>query len=516
MGAELAVRDLGALLSFLATPEDSLSLATVLRSPLFGWSEQQLFELANRREAPLLWQALRDRKEEFPETMAIISDLMAQSDFLRPYDLIERVLTRHLGRRNLLARLGSEAEDGINALLSQALAYERSSVPSLTGFLIWMETDDLEIKRQMDSAGNRVRVMTVHGSKGLEAPIVILPDTGRRLIRNDGQIVDHENTALWSMPSTSSPRALKQARAVRADTLAAERQRLLYVAMTRAEKWLIVAAAGELGKDGLSWYDAILSGLGHLGAEPCELPGGQGLRYSVGDWSGSMEENSEPKLDAVLNLPEFVRTRPPEIPQKSSTVSPSDLGGAKALPSDAGKDEEAAKRYGTMVHLLLEHLPGHQKSEWLDVATNVLSAFEGSDIGDNIAEALAEAAGVLDVPEIGFLFAPETLAEVPVTAPLGSERMHGVVDRLVVTDNRVTIVDFKTNAGIPDTPEKTPEGLLRQMGAYAHAISKIYPEHVVETGILWTRTATLMMLPHDLVTKALADTGYLDLPGVAP
>ena len=215
VGAELAVRDLGALLSFLATPEDNLSLATVLRSPLFGWSEQELFDLAHRRQSPLLWHALREKKEEFPETMGMISDLMAQSDFLRPYDLIERVLTRHQGRRNLLARLGGEAEDGINALLSQALAYERSSVPSLTGFLIWMETDDLEIKRQMDSAGNRIRVMTVHGSKGLEAPIVILPDTGRRLIRNDGQIVDHVNTALWAMPSASSPKAMKEARAAR-------------------------------------------------------------------------------------------------------------------------------------------------------------------------------------------------------------------------------------------------------------------------------------------------------------
>eukprot|EP00581_Thalassiosira_minuscula_P023155 CAMPEP_0184424388 /NCGR_PEP_ID=MMETSP0738-20130409/108814_1 /TAXON_ID=385413 /ORGANISM="Thalassiosira miniscula, Strain CCMP1093" /LENGTH=117 /DNA_ID=CAMNT_0026786819 /DNA_START=8 /DNA_END=358 /DNA_ORIENTATION=- len=117
--------------------------------------------------------------------MAVLDDLRANTDFLRPYDLIERVLTRHKGRHAFLARLGAEAEDGINALLSQALAYEKSSVPSLTGFLQWMQTDDLEIKRQMDSATNRIRVMTVHGSKGLEAPIVIMPDTGRRLIKTD-------------------------------------------------------------------------------------------------------------------------------------------------------------------------------------------------------------------------------------------------------------------------------------------------------------------------------------------
>ena len=167
VGAELAVKDLAALLSFLATPEDSLSLATVLKSPLFGWTEQQLFDLAHRRQEQFLWAALRQRAEEFPETLDILNDLRGQIDFLRPYDLIERILTRHDGRRKLLGRLGAEAEDGINALLSQALAYERTDIPSLTGFLVWIQTDDLEIKRQMSGVGNMIRVMTVHGSKGL-------------------------------------------------------------------------------------------------------------------------------------------------------------------------------------------------------------------------------------------------------------------------------------------------------------------------------------------------------------
>ncbi len=175
VGGELAVKDLAALLRFLDTPEDNLSLATALRSPLFGWSEQALFDLAHRRTSKHLWRALRDREAEHPETMAIIWDLMENADFLRPYDLIERILTRHNGRKTLLTRLGAEAEDGINALLSQALSYERSAVPSLTGFLVWMETDDLEIKRQMDSAGNRVRVMTVHGSKGLKPQSLFSP-----------------------------------------------------------------------------------------------------------------------------------------------------------------------------------------------------------------------------------------------------------------------------------------------------------------------------------------------------
>ena len=162
VGAELAVKDLAALLAFLATPDDSLSLATALKSPLFGWTEQQLFRVAHYRKQDHLWQALRLLETDFPETLSMLNDLRDNVDFLRPYDLIERILTRHQGRSRLLARLGPEAEDGINAMLTQALAYERNDIPSLTGFLQWMETDDLVIKRQVDSSSNQIRVMTVH------------------------------------------------------------------------------------------------------------------------------------------------------------------------------------------------------------------------------------------------------------------------------------------------------------------------------------------------------------------
>lgn len=512
VGAELAVKDLGALLSFLATPEDSLSLATVLRSPLFGWSEQELFDLAHRRDSPLLWTALRNRKDEFPDTMAAIGDLMAQADFLRPYDLIERALTRHSGRRKLLARLGAEAEEGINALLSQALAYERSAIPSLTGFLIWMETDDLEIKRQMDSAGNRIRVMTVHGSKGLEAPIVILPDTGKRLIRNDGQLVENGDHVLWSMPSDASPEPMTSARETRADTLRAERQRLLYVAMTRAEKWLIVAAAGDLGKDGQTWYQTIERGLKSVGAEEMDFSGGQGLRYAHGDWSGPVKDEPADAQPATPEVPEFALSAAPEPAQPKHTLSPSDLGGAKALAGDAGLDEELAMRRGSWIHLLLENLPTMPQERWKDVAGNLLFSTEEPPTTPELETLLSEAASVVSSPELEYLFQDNTLAEVPVTADLGASRLHGIIDRLVISDDHILIVDFKTNAVVPESPAQVPDGLLRQMAAYAHAIQQIYKDREIRTAILWTRTAQLMPLPHDLVTKSLETTGYLDDP----
>ncbi|MGH1446023.1 MAG: double-strand break repair helicase AddA [Cognatishimia sp.] len=502
VGAEMAVKDLSALLNFLATPEDSLSLATILRSPLFNWSEQQLFDLAHRRSTPLLWQALRDRGGEFPETMAVLSDLMSKTDFLRPYDLIERVLTRHDGRRKLLARLGNEAEDGINALLSQALSYERSSVPSLTGFLVWMETDDLEIKRQMDSASDQIRVMTVHGSKGLEAPIVIMPDTGKRLIRSTDQIIESGELSLWNTASATAPKTIADAREELFKAQRAERLRLLYVAMTRAEKWLIVAAAGDLDKAGDSWYQIVEAGMKSAGATPCDFRFGEGLRYSHGDWSGPVEEGEAAADKDMPDLAPYFWKPAPVVEPALETLSPSDLGGAKALAGEAGLDEEAAKKRGRQIHLLLEHLPNLPTDRWQEYAPKILEN-GGDPDDDGWPSLLQEAKKVLQSTDLKGIFAAETLAEVSLTAELADRRLHGTVDRLIVTDDEIIAIDFKTNAVAPTRPEQVPEGLLRQMGAYAHALAQIYPRRRISTALLWTKTAELMPLPHELVTTAL-------------
>ena len=506
VGAELAVKDLAALLSFLATPEDSLSLAIVLKSPLFGWNEQALFDLAHYREEPYLWQALRGRAEEFPETMAVLNDLRDHTDFLRPYDLIERILTRHDGRRKLQGRLGREAEDGINALLSQALAYERSEVPSLTGFLAWMETDDLEIKRQIGSAGNMVRVMTVHGAKGLESPIVILPDTGPRRAPNPGEIMMAGDVPLWRTNADQMPKTLTDARDIARVKQMNERLRLLYVALTRAEKWLIVTAAGDLDKAGNNWYQMVETVMVSQNAQRLDLGGEVIQRLEHGDWSAP----------TLVEVPETDHTSPP-LPEMFAryadppqtllhTLSPSDMGGAKALAGDQGLDEDAAKLRGTRIHLLLEHLPKMAPAQWAGAALRVLPDIPGSERSGLLTEAVK----VLTNQALVEIFSPGALVEVSVTADLGKSRIHGTIDRLLVAPDRVLAVDFKSNATVPRDAATCPEGVLRQMGAYAQALAQIYPDRRIETAILWTREARLMPLPHDLVTDALHRSSCLD------
>ncbi|MEL6991493.1 MAG: double-strand break repair helicase AddA [Pseudomonadota bacterium] len=505
VGAELAVKDLKALLAVLATPEDDLSLACALRSPLFGWSEAELYDLAQARAQKYLSAELRDRSEEFPATWALLSDLRDQVDYLRPYDLIDRILTRHDGRRKLLGRLGKEAEDGIDALLSQALAYERNAVDSLTGFLVWMETDDLEIKRQLDTAGDRIRVMTVHGAKGLEAPIVILPDTAQWNKRSLGELAQTEAGVLWRS-SAEEATDFQQAHDQSArDAAEAERDRLLYVGMTRAEQWLVVAAAGELGKDRKSWHDQVRTGMEAIGAEPTE----RGLRLENGNWAHIVSNKVKDEPRRSIDLPEFMIRVAPAPDVKPAPLSPSDLGGAKALPDERGLDEDAAKRRGRQIHRLLEVLPEVAPDEWSSVTRRLLSSgIDGA--GDEECELLlAEAQKTLEKPSLAHLFAAGALVEVPITAhldSLGGCRIHGVIDRLIVSEAHVLAVDFKTNAMVPQLVRDCPDGLLRQMGAYAHALGEIFPSHTVETAFLWTRTATLMHLPHDIVTDALLNT----------
>lgn len=506
VGAELAVKDLGALLRFLATPEDDLSLAAALKSPLFGWSEKQLFQLAQGRGRTYLWQALREDEAQHPETVAMLHDLRNQTDFLRPFDLIERVLTRHDGRRRLLGRLGTEAQDGIDALLAQALAYEKSDIPSLTGFLTWMETDDFEIKRQMGSAGDMIRVMTVHGSKGLESPIVILPDTGKRQVRGAGEIMVSGDVPVWRPAAAEMPEQLAALRDAARERDLNERQRLLYVALTRAEKWLIVAAAGDLDKQGEDWFQTVGRAMERAGAVPRAFPGGEGLTLEHPDWSVPPIETAERPVRAGADLPALFN-RPAPLPvHLPDVLSPSNLGGAKAMAGAAGEEEELAKARGTRIHQLLEHLPLLPESEWGAAAATIL----GDTTQAERDLALAEAQSVLTTAELAPLFGAEALAEVPITAQIGARRIHGVIDRLIITEAEVLAVDFKSNATVPAAPAECPEGLLRQMGAYARALEQIYPDHAVKTAILWTKTAALMSLPHDLVTAALGRTPHLD------
>ena len=502
LSTELAVRDIISLLTFLNSPQDDLSLAVALRSPLLGASEADLYSLAADRPAGRsLWQTLVNKKSEFSSIYALLAALLNSVDFKSPYELIDSILTEYGGLGRILARLGPEAEESVDALLALALSFERSEPPSLTRFLAWFDAEEVIINRQMDSSGGAIRVMTVHGAKGLEAPIVILPDTSKHRQSSLGDdILRDENGPHWKgrkgQMTDRSTVALRQKRA-RAEE---ERMRLLYVAMTRAESWLIICGAEN--SEPPSWHQIVEDGLKSLDCQSLETPTGVGLRFASGKWpspKGPCAERQEQGLD----LPEWLTSHLPSPQRPTQSLSPTDLPGPKALPSELGFEVGDAKDRGNAIHNLLEYLPSLSPPDWRSGAISILGGRH------DFEEVFAEAEAVLTAADLREIFGPKALAEVELAGripELQDRLFRGRVDRLLVDPNRVLAVDFKTNTNVPASPKEVPDGLLRQMGAYGSMLSQIYPKHRVELAIVWTRTRTLMPLSHEIVRNVLMAT----------
>ncbi|WP_246020669.1 double-strand break repair helicase AddA [Paracoccus subflavus] len=517
LAAELAVRDITAALSVASTPEDDLCLAGVLKSPICGVSEDDLYRLAAGRGQQTLWQRLRESPRHRP-AFEILYDLLTQADHLRPYDLISRLLVRHGGRAALLARLGPEAEDGIDELLSQALAYDRVETPSLTGFLVWLGSDDVQVKRQMPGGANGlIRVMTVHGSKGLESPVVILPETRCRRPGRGQQTIRLDGLPAWRGPAGDRPDPVAQAVRDHERRAEEERRRLLYVAMTRAESWLIVAAAGDTGNGLESWHSMISGGAERcaLNRSTVEIEGiGTAHRLSFGIWPDqkvAAETRAEASLPLSVRPPEWASRPAPPPPPRQDAIAATALGGAKVIGASAGdSDPAAAMLYGTRLHLLLERLPHQPPADWPRLARAILSGAEGGlPDADELASLMAEAGAVINAPGLAHVMTPDpsaqVLAEVALTAPLpGIGPVHGSIDRLIVAPDRVLAVDYKSNAVVPDRPEDTPEGILRQMAAYRAALRMIWPDRPVAVAILWTVARSLMTIPDPVLDRAMA------------
>ncbi len=503
---ELAVKDLLALLRFAATPDDDLTLAALLRSPLFGVSEEGLFDLAHGRTG-VLWAALRglDTREAM-----VLREVRGQADFMRPYEMLERMLVQHGGRKRMLARLGPEAEDPIDELLAQALAYESVEPPSLEGFLGWMARGDEEIKRDQEGAGGQVRVMTAHGAKGLEAPVVILPDTMRALREDRGKLAKVDMAgqprAAWKGKKGEEPALLAAARVAASAAQVEENRRLLYVAMTRAEDWLIVAGAKgkRAGDQADTWYGMVEAGLNRLdaavadGATPAGLEGDVRRLATGEDPRGGEVDQAEAKQ--TVTLPEWALTRPATArKQRLEQVAASALGPPhEAAASVSSLSPEVARRRGEAIHAALEH-----GAEDADAIRRIITATAPELHDGLIAPAVAEAGAARALADAAKYFSADAIAEATISLGLGAKRITGRIDRLCVAPDGVYFVDFKTDA-TPPPPEAPPAAYVAQLAAYKAALQRIYPGKPIVAEILWTAAPRLDRIESTLLDKALA------------
>jgi ATP-dependent helicase/nuclease subunit A len=516
---QLAVQDLVALGRFLLLPEDDLTLATVLKGPLFGIDEETLFDLAYDRGGENLWRRLHaqaGKSAQLASAAERLSYLLARADFVPPYELYAEILGAQGGRRMLLERLGIEAEDPVEEFLGLALAYEREHVPSLQGFLRWLVAGDTEIKRDFGARQrDEVRVLTVHGAKGLEAPVVFLPDTT--------QLPNQPDTLLWTelegLPLWRPPRQLAvplyaaEKQALRARDLQ-EYRRLLYVALSRAQDRLYICGwQTREARNGDCWYALCRTGIAELATpflfDTTTLIGtdgwrGEGLRLATAQSVPPIRDRVTAAVPAVQPLPIWVKEPPPAEPDPPRPLVPSRPSGAEppTFSPLAVKGRDRFKR-GLIIHRLLQTVP-ELPAEQREIAARRFLALPTHGLApDEQASILHDTVAVLNHPDFAALFGPGSQAEVPLAGLIGGHALSGQIDRLVVAEDRVLIVDYKTLRPPPASADQVPPLYLRQLAAYQSALTRIYPGREIRCALLWTEGPRLMPISREILA------GYL-------
>ena len=484
---QIAVQDLLVLAKFLLLPLDDLNLACVLKSPLFGLNDDDLFTLCYNRGGANLWTRLKDNSS-FSEVYETLQRILNKTDFVRPFELFSFVLNKLGGRKRFVERMGLEVEDGLDEFLNLAIDFEREHIPSLQGFIDWMESGSVEVKREMEQAeADAVRIMTVHGSKGLQAPIVILPDTARvpRVSREMGMLWD--DVFYYPLRAKSYEKNCDRVFEKEKQAAMEEYRRLLYVALTRAEDALFVC--GYKGKNKVadySWYEDFSHSFKKLSVEKED-----------GIFVYEVLQKVPPKEEKILNIKEGSLPKASWIYENAAEFGPlsKPLMASKMeedgefeppLSSPIGKGVGSRYKRGLAIHKILQFIASVS-----DKAMAVEKFLKGTDFPvEEKARIKEEVLTLLDkFPDV---FSPASSVEVLLIGKVGDKIISGQIDRMTVLDNEVLIVDYKTNRPAALRVEDVPKVYVKQMAAYKELVSKIYPMKTVRTFILWTDIASMM------------------------
>jgi ATP-dependent helicase/nuclease subunit A len=506
----LAVKDLLAAVAFAAQPLDDLNLANLLVSPLIGWSQELLLELAYSRGSISLWQRLGERADSRPEFAAArdqLGALLTMADFTTPHRFLETILSGPMdGRRKLYSRLGMAARDPIDELLASAIEFEHQEIASLDRFLAWFARGDVEIKRDPSAPANAVRVMTVHGAKGLEAPIVILADATTDPARLGGI----SRTLDLPLPDVGNVPLIRPRKAERVSPFAEiiareevrdleEHWRLLYVGLTRAEERLVIAGLQPKVNGGVrpenSWHLRVERALVSLGAQPDDDAGwGEVLRYRGSVPAGSVKPKPPATSFPGPQVPAWAKSAAPREARPPQPLTPSSMGEDNETAPPPSEAQRAAAERGTFIHHLLERLAPVQADErhetalrWLERSAGVPDATVRTEIADTVCSVLSD-------PGFSPLFGEGSLAEAPLAATLPDGRVvAGTVDRLLVEANVVSVIDFKTGR-VPESDGAIPASHRAQMSAYTQALRVIFPGREVRAVLLYTSGPRLFEL----------------------
>jgi ATP-dependent helicase/nuclease subunit A len=512
LAEHIAVMDLMTLADALLLPEDDLALATVLKSPLFSLNDDDLFKLAWNRKGSLL-AALRAQRPDVAQEMERIGQA-ARSE--TPFTFYAGLLGARGLRRKILARLGHEAADALDEFLNLALDYERRETPSLQGFVTWLRDAQAEVKRDMELARDEVRVMTVHGAKGLEAPIVVLADTTTpaegwhppRLLPLSAKDAA-PGPIVWATSKIKDTGPMAAARERVLGGARDEYRRLLYVAMTRAIDHLVVCGIDTIRKAPAGcWYELARGALEPLCVkEKADYGDAEVLRYRKTPDRAARAEQGELDLTPAVVLPSWLTRIADTAIERRTTIKPSGFVDDPVVAESVARSQarERAIARGLAIHRLMQSLPGVPADRRADAAALFLARqkkFDSAESSGIVQQVLA----VLADPRFAALFGPGSRAEVSITGRLHGRPVAGQVDRLVVTPEEVLIADYKSNRPPPkslgDALEKYGS-YVKQLALYRDVLKRLYPGRAVRAALLWTETPELMEIPPKALEEAL-------------
>jgi ATP-dependent helicase/nuclease subunit A len=526
LSSHIVFDDLLALARFALFPGDELTLAALLKSPFCGLDDASLYRLAHGREANL-WTTLRRRAGEdaqWGEAADFLEGLIETARAVPPFEFYVKTVERAAGdgrsmRQRLLTRLGGEAKDALDEFLNQVAGAEARGAHDLESLADELAGLEIVVKREMDAGGGEVRVMTAHGAKGLEAPIVFLPETlplkpqQQPLMR-----VTHSQAQgfLWCARSANDCPPTTQARAERQAREDAEGYRLLYVALTRARDRLVIGGrrSERTNPDNLKgWWGAVRDALTAAGVaeqvRTVESPDGAFRRFGEDPKPAPAARGAQAGAAA---LPAWAR-EPAAAEAAARFASPSHVGEDALQPAASPLAEASGLgrfRRGDLIHRLLQILPDLAADRW-DAGAAALLARERDLTEAQRAEMAAAALAVLRDPRFSEVFGPGSRPEVAIAGtaaalPAGLS-ISGRIDRLVVLEDRVLVADFKTNRPSPAAIEAADPAYLRQMAVYAAVLGEVFPGRRIEAALVWTDGPKLMPIPENLLAQSLAELG---------
>jgi len=511
---QIEILDLLALGDVCLLPQNDLQLAAVLKSPLIGLDEQALFELCHDRGKISLFDRLRlheGAETALGKAAFKILTWQKQAELLPLFEFWSLVLNQG-GREAFYQRLGGTIDDSLNVFLQKARDFGQTGKTGLYHFLASFRQSGGEIKRDFDARNrNEVRVMTIHGAKGLQAPIIFLPDTLRD-VSNPDQIVNTQTGPLWVSSETAKSDFIKDLKEAQQAILQDEQDRLLYVALTRAEQALYISGwqkkQNRFYED--SWHQLMVNTISNMAGAYQSEDGA--WRLASGQPAPAPKPEQIKHQPPAIDAPDWFYQDAPKEPVPARPLNPSELDDAGNELSYNLANRNSSLLAGSYAHKLFEILPRYELQDRKRAASLLARQFANTHHGtnylssDQIDEIDRQVFSVLNHPEFAGLFRPDALTEISVSGLVGSTAISGQIDRMLIDDETVILLDFKTGRPVEDEQD-LPNAYISQMASYGALIEQIYPEKQIICYLLWTQNCRLVEVKKEQRDRFVSQLG---------